>query len=100
MKWVREMALFSFIFDSSSNKTRAVAYPGFHDYVETVTGSAKTVFQLDITIDADHVIDVDVDGRNQPIENTHWSRNTGLAQITTTSAVNIGSVFKARIYLK
>lgn len=94
------MGLFSLIFDSSTNKRKAVTYPGFHDYVETVSGSAKTVFQLDMTIDANHQIDIYVDGREQPIENTHWTRNTGLGQITTTSAVNIGSVFKARIYLK
>lgn len=94
------MALFNLSIDPNANKKKAVAYPGFHDYVETVTGSAKTVFQLDVTIDAEHKIDIFVDGREQPIENTHWTRNTGLGQITTTSAVNIGSIFKARIYFK
>lgn len=75
-------------------------YPGFHDYVETVSGSTKTVFTIDYDFAADHKIDVSIDGRDQPIENTHWSRDAGTNQITMTEPINVGSVFKCRIYLK
>lgn len=94
------MALFVQVYDNTAKKKRYVAYPGFTDVVETVTGSAKTVFSLGVDIDAVHKIDVSIDGRDQPIENTHWTRDIGANTITTSEAVNIGSVFKARIYLK
>ncbi len=94
------MGLFNFLYDDSGKKKRLIPYPGFQDIVETVSGSAKTEFTLGITIDADHKIDVSVDGRGQPIEDTHWSRDTDNGKITMTEAVNVGSVFKARIYLK
>lgn len=94
------MALFVQVYDSTAKKKRYVAYPGFHDYVETVTGSPKTVFNLDIDIDADHAVDVDIDGRNQPLENTHWTRDIVNNRITMSENVNVTSIFKARIYLK
>jgi len=75
-------------------------YPGFQDYVETVSGSAKTVFSTGIDFDAAHKIDVSIDGRDQPIENTNWSRDNSANTITTAEPVNVGSVFKARVYTK
>lgn len=75
-------------------------YPGYHDYIETVSGSAKTTFNLDYDIDAAHSMDVGIDGRDQPIEGTHWDRDITNNQITMTEPINVGSVFKCRIYLK
>ena len=94
------MALYTLVYDSSTNRKRYVAYPGFYDYVEQVSGSAKTVFSLGMDIDALHKIDVEVDGRGQPIENTHWTRDIDANTITTSESVQVGSTFKARIYLK
>lgn len=95
------MGLFNFLYDNTTKRKRLVAYPGFTDYIETVTGSAKTTFTLDKAIDSAHAIDVDIDGRNQPIEGTHWTRTNGdPGEIVMASAVNVGSVFKARIYTK
>lgn len=93
------MALKIFVYDTTTKIKRYVAYPGFHDYVETVSGAAKTVFQLDVDITATHKIDILVDGRDQSIEGTHWTRDVDTNRITTTSSVNVGSEFKARIYL-
>jgi len=39
------MGLFSFIYDNSNNKTKAVAYPGLVDYV----GSTAVFFDADLT---------------------------------------------------
>ena len=76
-------------------------YPGFHDYIETVATTTKSIFTLDIAIAADHVIDIYTDGRNQAIEGTHWSRTVGSPGIITLSeTINQGSVFKARVYTK
>lgn len=94
------MGLYVKIYDSALKRTRLVAYPGFQDYVETVSGSAKTVFSIGVDIDADHKVDVSIDGRDQPIENTNWSRDNSANTITTAEPVNVGSVFKARVYLK
>ena len=80
-------------------QTYADVYPKFYDYLETVSGSAKTEFTLDYDILAGHKIDVEVDGRGQPIENTHWTRDVVNNKITTTEAVQVGSVFMARIHL-
>lgn len=75
-------------------------YPGYHDYIETVSGSAKTTFNLDYDIDAAHSMDVEIDGRGQPIEGTHWDRDITNNQIIMSGPVNVDSVFKCRIYLK
>lgn len=93
------MVLFSFLEDKERRIKRAIPYPGFHDFVETVSGSAKSTFQLDVDIDTEHQIDVEVDGRGQ-LETTHWTRDIANNRITTGSAVNVGSWFRARIYLK
>lgn len=94
------MGLYVKIYDSTLKRTRLVAYPGFQDYVETVSGSSKTVFSIGVDIDADHKMDVEIDGRGQPIEGTHWSRDITNNQIIMTGPINVGSVFKCRIYLK
>jgi len=101
------MGLFSLIYDTDSKQTQLQAsavftpYPGFVDYIETVAGSAKTTFTLAIPIDSAHAIDVDIDGRNQPIEDTHWSRTTGdPGEIVMAEAIPVGKVFKARVYTK
>ena len=93
------MALYTIVYDSITNRKRYVAYPGFHDYLETVSGSAKTVFNLDYDIIAEHKIDVSIDGRKQPIENTHWTRDVVNNRITLSEAAQVGSVFEARIHL-
>ena len=93
------MGFFSFIYDNTSNKKRAIAYPGFHDYVETVSGSAKAEFTLNKTITADHKIDISIDGRDQPVEDTQWSRDVETNKITMSEAIPVGKTFKARIYL-
>jgi hypothetical protein len=94
------MALYTLVYDSSTKRKRYVAYPGFYDYVEEVSGSSKTVFSLGMDIDASHKIDVSIDGRDQPRENTNWTRDIDANTITTSESVQIGSVFKARIFLK
>lgn len=93
------MGRFVKIYDTDLKKTILVPQGGFQDYVETVSGSAKSVFSIGIDIDAPHKIDVSIDGRDQPIENTHWSRDISTNTITTSEPVNVGSVFKARVYL-
>lgn len=93
------MAYYITVYNSTAKTIKQVPYPGFTDVVETVSGEAKTVFTLGVNITADHKIDVSVDGRGQPIENTHWSRDVETNTITTSEPVNVGSVFKARIYL-
>lgn len=77
-------------------------YPGFVDFIAEVTGSAKTTFTLtDFNLDATYAIDVDIDGRNQPIEGTQWTRvNANPGQIVMSEAVNVGSTFKCRVYSK
>lgn len=72
----------------------------FTDYIEEVSGSQKTEFNIGLDIDANHKIDVSIDGRDQPIENTNWTRDVVNNKITTASPVEVGKVFKARIYLK
>jgi len=94
------MSLYTLVYDSSLKRKKYVAYPGFYDYVETVSGSVKSIFSIGMDIDAAHAIDVSVDGRGQPIENTHWTRDINANTITTSESVQVGSVFKARIYLK
>lgn len=94
------MGLFSFLYDTGGKSRKAIAYPGFVDVVETVAGSPKTEFTLGVTIDSEHKIDVSIDGRDQPIEDTHWSRDKDNGKIIMTESVPVGKVFKARIYLK
>lgn len=101
------MGLFQLIYDTTNKKTLLQAsgsltpYPGFTDYIETVTGSAKTTFTLAVDIDSGHAIDVDIDGRNQPIEGTHWTRTNGSpGEIVMAEAIPVGKIFKARVYTK
>ena len=95
------MGLYTFVYDSTAKATKRVAYPGFVDYTETISGSAKATFTLAVAIDSAHAIDVWLDGRMQMIENTNWSRTVGNpGQIVLAENANIGSVFKARVYLK
>lgn len=98
------MGLFSFLYDDTNKRKRAIAYPGFHDYLETVSGSAKTEFTVDMDIDDNHVIDVSIDGRDQPIEGelpgANWVRDSATNKITVAESLSEGKVFKARIYLK
>jgi hypothetical protein len=77
-------------------------YPGFTDFKETVAGSAKTTFTLTgFTLDATYAVDVEIDGRDQPIEGTQWTRvNDNPGQIVMSENINIGSTFKCRIYSK
>ena len=94
------MGLYITIVDTTNKTRKLVAYPGFQDVVETVSGSSKTTFALGVDIDANHVIDVSIDGRYQPIENVHWTRDTDTNEIIMSESINVGSTFKARIYLK
>ena len=96
------MGLFSFLYDDTNKRKRAIAYPGFHDYLETVSGSAKTEFTLDMNIDDNHAIDISIDGRDQPIEGDpgNWTRDSSTNKIIVAESLSEGKVFKARIYLK
>ena len=93
------MSLFQLLFDTSTNQKKAILYPGFVDEVFTVSGSSQSQFNLSTDIDADHAIDVDVDGRGQ-LENTHWTRDTTNNRINTDSAVNVDSWVRVRIFRK
>jgi hypothetical protein len=77
-------------------------YPRFQDFLETVTGSAKTTFTLTgFNLDTSFALDVSIDGRDQPLEGTHYTRsNANPGQIIMSEPINVGSVFKCRIYLK
>jgi len=95
------MGLFSFLFDTDTHQKRAIAYPGFSTFTETVSGSVKTNFDLTgvVTIDEDHAIDAWVDGRKQT-DAVHFNRNVETNLITFTSSVNVGSFVEIRIYSK
>ena len=93
------MTLFYRLFDTSTNARKGIPYPGFIDENFTVSGSEQSQFNLSTDIDADHAIDVEVDGRGQ-LENTNWTRDTTNNRINTDSAVNIGSWVRVRIYRK
>jgi len=93
------MALLQFVHDTATKKKKAVPYPGFIDKVFTVTGSPQSQFDLGIDVDADHAILVEVDGRGQ-LEDTHWTRDTGNNRVNTSSAVNVGSWLRARVFYK
>ena len=100
------MGLFIKVFDSVTKKVLAtpyagsLGYPGFTDYIETVVGSAKSTFTIGVDIDALHKLDVSIDGRDQPIENTHWTRDVSANTVTMSEPIKVGSIFKCRIYLK
>lgn len=100
------MGLFQYVIDSTTKKRMAypfkyVAYPGFVDYTETVSGSSKSDFTLAVALEADHAVDVWVDGRLQMIENTNWSRTVATpGHIVLSEAIVVGKVFKARVYTK
>jgi hypothetical protein len=93
------MALLQFIFDTSTRRKYGVPYPGFIDETFIIAGSEKSQFDLSTDIDADHAIDVEVDGRGQ-LEDTHWTRDTTNNRVNTDSAVNVGSWVRVRIYRK
>lgn len=70
-------------------------------YTETVSGSTKTNFITSgggATFTATSPIEVSIDGREQPLEGTHWTRTVGTQTISMSGAVQIGSIFKAKIY--
>ena len=72
----------------------------FYDYVETVTTEGKTTFTISgVTLTSAQKIDVSVDGRDEPIEGTNWTRNVSANQIILSDGIHVDSVFKARIYL-
>lgn len=75
-------------------------YPRFVDYIETVSGSPKTTFTLTgIPLDSGLAVDVEIDGRGQPIEGVQWTRvNANPGQITMATAVNVDSIFKCRVH--
>jgi hypothetical protein len=71
----------------------------YHDYIETVAVEGKTEFTLDYDITADHRIEIDIDGRNEPLEGTNWTRNVAANKIILAEGIHVSSVFKARIHI-
>lgn len=71
----------------------------FHDYTVTVTMEGQTDFVLDHTITADTKIDVEIDGRDEPIEGVNWTRDVAHNKIILSEGMHVDSVFKARIYI-
>ena len=69
----------------------------YHEYIEEVAIEGQTSFQLDYDITAQHEIEIDIDGRDQPIENVNWTRDVDLNKINLSEGLHIGSVFKAKI---
>lgn len=95
------MGLFSFVFDTETFKKRAVAYPGFSTFTETVAGSAATDFSMNgvVSLDTIHHVDAWVDGRKQT-DTVHFNRDVENNKIVFTQAVNIDSFVEIRIYSK
>jgi len=93
------MDWYQIIVNRVTNTRKAIAYPGFVDVDETVSGSAKSQFNLGIDIDAEHQIDVLIDGRYQ-LENTAWTRDTVNNRIDMSTNINVGSWFRARVFKK
>ncbi len=93
------MSLLNFWFDTETKRKRGVAYPGYTDFNETVSGSAKTVFQLAVDIDSGHAIDAWVDGRLQE-EGVAWTRDNTNNRVTFTSSVAVGSWVRVRVINK
>lgn len=94
------MSLYNILIDPTNKRKRAVAYPGFNDDTETVSGSSKTTFTLTVDIDAEHHIDAWVDGRLNNEVLGHFSRDVNNNQVVFSSAVNVDSEVVIRTYLK
>lgn len=70
-----------------------------HDYVEVVATEGQTEFTIDYDITADHKIEIDLDGRDQPVEGVNWTRDVVNNKIILSEGVHVGSVFKAKIHI-
>jgi len=91
------MGLFSVFYDDTAKARKLIAYPGFTDLEETVSGSDKSDFTLAVALTASHAVDIWVDGRMQMSGSfTKTVANPG--HIVMGEAVVVGKVFKARVY--
>lgn len=90
------MALYSIVYDTSSGaaRRRAIAYPGFTD--QTFTGGG-TVFTLSYDIDAQHVVDVFIQGVRQ--EATAYTVDATANTVTMSEALNSQENVVVRVYL-
>ena len=93
------MALVTFVHDTVANRKKAVAYPGYFKFNETVSDAPKTTFTLGMTIDSAHEIEAWVDGRIQQ-EGVAWNRNTGAGTVIFTGSVGVGSWVYVKVYRK
>lgn len=94
------MALFIRLFDSATGKRSLVAYPGFVDQGEVVSGSPKTSFVVSgATLTTNHKVDAWVDGRFQ-VDGPHFTKNIGTNSIDFTEAVPVGKRADIRVYLR
>lgn len=93
------MGLVSFWLDTTTQRKRAVAYPGFVDFHETVVTSAKATFLLAVDIDAAHAIDAYVDGRIQE-EGVAWNRDSSANSVVFTTPIDVGRWVKVRVISK
>lgn len=93
------MGLFSFLYDETAKTRKLIAYPGFVDYEETVSGSSKSDFTLAVELTAGHSVDVWVDGRMEMSASfSKTVANPG--HIVMGEAVPVGKIFKARVFTK